>query len=52
MAMPDVGLNLDGVTKIMGNLRLTDLGASCHMTFSEDGMHDCKEVRVPIMVGT
>jgi hypothetical protein len=51
MPMTDVGLNLDGVSKNMGNLWLADLGASCHMTFSEEGMYDCKEVRVPIKIG-
>jgi hypothetical protein len=51
MPMTDVGLNHDGVPKNMGNLWLADLGASCHMTFSEEWMYDCKEVCVPIKIG-
>jgi hypothetical protein len=51
MPMTDVGLNLDGVSKNMGNLWLAYSGASCHMTFSKEGMYDCKEVRVPIKIG-
>jgi hypothetical protein len=49
--MADVGLNLDGASKNMGNLWFADSGASCHMTFSEEGMYDCKEVRVLITIG-
>jgi hypothetical protein len=51
MTMTDVGLNLDGVSKNMGKLWLADLCASCHMTFSEGGMYDCKEVQVLIKIG-
>jgi hypothetical protein len=51
MPMLDVVLNLDEVSKNMGNLWLADLGASCHMTFSEEGTYDCKDVRVPIKIG-
>jgi hypothetical protein len=47
LVMTDVGLNLDGVTKNMGNLWLADLVASCYITFSEEGMYDCKEKRLP-----
>jgi hypothetical protein len=50
MPMTDVGLNLDGVSKNMGNLWLADSGASCHIIFSEEGMYDCKEVRLPIKI--
>jgi hypothetical protein len=49
--MTDVGLNLDVVSKNLGNFWLEDLGASCHTTFSEEGMYDCKEVCVPIKIG-
>jgi hypothetical protein len=51
MPMTDVGLNLDGVSKNMGNLWLADSVASCHMTLSEEGMYDCKEFCVPITIG-
>jgi hypothetical protein len=51
LAMTDVRLNLDGVTKNMGNLWLADLGASCRMTFSEEGMYNCREFCVPIKKG-
>jgi hypothetical protein len=50
MAMTDVGLTLDGVTKNMGNLWLADSGASCHMPFSEEGMYKCKDVQIPIII--
>jgi hypothetical protein len=51
MPMTDVGLNLEGVSMNMGNLWLADSGASCHMTFSEEGMYDCTEVSVLIKIG-
>jgi hypothetical protein len=35
----------------MGNLWLADSGASFHMSFSEEGMYDCKEVHVLIKIG-
>jgi hypothetical protein len=51
MPLMDVGLNLDGVSKTMGNSWLADLDASRHMTFSEEGMYDCKDLHVPIKIG-
>jgi hypothetical protein len=32
-------------------LWLADSGASCHMTFNEEGMFDCRDVHSPIKIG-
>jgi hypothetical protein len=51
LAMNAVGLNLEGVTKNMEIFWLADSGALCHVTFSKEGVYDCKDVHVPIKIG-
>jgi hypothetical protein len=41
MAGTDLGMNMGGFSKNMSWLWLEDSGASCHMTFEEEGMFDC-----------
>jgi hypothetical protein len=48
----DVGLSAnDTRNQKHRNLWLADSGASCHMTFDETGMFDCRDIRSQIKIG-
>jgi hypothetical protein len=47
----DVGLSIGGKMSKHKKLWPADSGTSCHMTFNEDGMFDCREVSSHIKIG-
>jgi hypothetical protein len=43
---------MGGFPKNVSCLWLADSGASCHMTFEEEGMFDCRVIHTPIKIGS
>jgi hypothetical protein len=46
-----VNANLTTKNKISNDLWLGDSGASCHMTNSDEGMYNCRDIKSPIKIG-
>jgi hypothetical protein len=51
MEKEQVNANLTTKNKISNDLWLGDSGASCHMTNSDEGMYNCRDIKSPIKIG-